>query len=155
MSGTTPEDRDDPFATRPAQSPSPPPAPSYGKYGDPPPPQEYGAPSGAPARNGLGIAALVLGLAGLLFAVLFFPLGFVLAVVGIILGIIGMRRASRGEATNRGMALSGVILSIVALLISIALGAFVGYIFSETRDCADPSLSETERQQCVEDKLEN
>jgi len=67
------------------------------------------------ARNGLGVAALVCGLIGALaglIPILFFialPLG----ILGLVFGWVGMRRASRGEATNRGMAISGLILGVI------------------------------------------
>lgn len=142
------------------ESPAPPPppavpaaasqAPGAGGYAEP---GTYGAPSATP-RNGLGTAALVLGIVGVVFAVIFFPIGLLLAVAGIAVGIAGMRRASRGEATNRGMALTGTVLSVLALLIAVAFGAFVGYILNETADCTDRSLSQSERQQCIQDRLE-
>src|SRR5690242_4498726 len=97
---------------RPAEDvPPPPPAPPGAGPDDPwspgapqqRPPDGYGAaaePYGGqyggqygeaapPPQNGLGTASLVLGIVGLVFAVLFFPLGFVLAATGLVLGIIG------------------------------------------------------------------
>jgi len=166
MSASTPGGPDDPYAS-PAAPGSPVPPPPAAPPASPQPPsyggnggagaqhQAYGSQPSAPARNGFGVAALVLGVVGILFAVLFFPLGFVLALAGIGLGIAGLRRASKGEATNRGMAITGIALSVIALLIAIALGALVGYIFNEARDCTDPELSQTEQQQCIEDRLSN
>jgi MFS family permease len=76
----------------------------------------------------MGVAALVVGVVSLVLAVLivFFPLGGLLGIIAIILGAIGMARASRGEADNRGQALSGLITGLLALLIAIALGIGVG-----------------------------
>ena len=39
--------------------------------------------------------------------------GFLLAVVAVVLGIIGYRRAKSGEATNGGMAIGGIVLKCV------------------------------------------
>lgn len=68
-------------------------------------------------KNGLGIAAL---LAGILapFTVLF-PLTVVIGLLGIIFGVIARGRARRGEATNGGMALTGIILSVAGIIFSV------------------------------------
>ena len=128
----------------------PPPASGPG-----PAPVAPGYPVGGSPRNGLGTAALVLGILAVLFGVLFFPLGFLLALAGIGVGIAGRRRATRGEATNGGAALTGLILSVVGLLIAIAAGFFVGYIFSQTEECQDQNLTRAEREQCIENELSN
>jgi hypothetical protein len=75
----------------------------------------------APMRNGLGIAALCCGLVGILIGVV--PIMFLasgaLGIVAIVFGLVGIRRAQRGEASNRGMAIiglgSGVGASILAI----------------------------------------
>ncbi len=61
-------------------------------------------------RNGVGIAALVVGLISLVFA------GLILGAVAIILGWIGMNRVKKGEATNQVMALIGVVLGIAGVV---------------------------------------
>jgi hypothetical protein len=71
-----------------------PPSPSYGA-GPPPPAQP---------RNGLGIAALVLAVVGLLSVVtVFAPIA--LGVVAVIFGFLGHARAKRGTANNGGVAI--------------------------------------------------
>lgn len=116
----------------------------------------YGtAPGGAPPRNGLGIAALIVGILAVPFGIIFFPIGFVLGLVGIGLGVAGRRRAKRGEATNGGAALTGLVLSVIGLLIAITFGFFFGYILKEAANCTDPELSQAEQQQCLEDELGN
>ena len=79
-------------------------------------------------RNGMGVAALVVGVVALVLAVLivFFPIAGLLGIIAIILGAIGMGRASRGEADNRGQAVAGLITGILALLVAIALGVGIG-----------------------------
>lgn len=77
-------------------------------------------PGGAPAQpqNGLGLAALILGIVAFLTS--WFPLlGIPVGVVGLILGILGLNKVKKGLATNRGMALAGVILSAIGLLFAI------------------------------------
>ena len=75
----------------------------------------------APMRNGLGIAALACGLAGILLGqvpLLFLGSG-ALGVLAIVFGIIGIRRAGRGQASNRAMAVTGLVIGVVALGLAI------------------------------------
>lgn len=87
--------------------------------------QVYGQPgfgrSGLPSVQGLAIASLVLGICGI---VLCFCSGFIsggLGIVGLPLGIVALRRITKGEADPgaKGLAIAGVACSGVAL----ALGA--------------------------------
>ncbi|MEY9893940.1 hypothetical protein ABIA35_005038 [Catenulispora sp. MAP12-49] len=71
----------------------------YGGYGAPP----------VRRRNGMGTAALVLGIVGFLIG----PA----SILAIIFGRIGLTRVARGEATNRGVAQAGFVLGIVTLLL--------------------------------------
>ncbi|MFJ8696351.1 DUF4190 domain-containing protein [Streptomyces roseolilacinus] len=95
---------------------------------------QYGAPHpappapAAPARNGLGTAALVLGIIGTVsgFIPLFFWLAGVLGLLALVLGLVGRGRAKRGEATNKGLATTGAILGLVALVLSV-VGAVLTY----------------------------
>lgn len=85
----------------------------------------------SPVRNGLGIAALVVGILSLVFMVIFPPIGVILGILGLVFGIIGVRRVGRGQATNRGQAMAGWITGVIGLLGSIAFLAIVGaFIFS-------------------------
>ncbi|MCG5433489.1 DUF4190 domain-containing protein [Mycobacterium sp. MYCO198283] len=97
----------------------PPPPPSSGGY-PPPPPQpyaDYGAPTPAAPRNGLGVTSLVLSIIGILSSPVI--IGLVLGIVGLVLGILGRKRVSRGEADNGGLALAGIVLSVLAIVLGI------------------------------------
>jgi hypothetical protein len=89
-------------------------------------PHPYGpyAPAYPPPapRNGLGTAALVLGLVGLPFFLTGFtaPIAIVLGLIAIPLALTGLGRIRRREATNRGAATTGLILGFLA----VALGIF-------------------------------
>ncbi|GGM73503.1 hypothetical protein GCM10012275_50220 [Longimycelium tulufanense] len=78
-------------------------------------------PPQAPPRNGLGIASLILGLIGLVLALtpLTGWLAIIAGVTGLILGLAGRARVRRGHATNSKVALSGVILSALAIVVGI------------------------------------
>jgi Domain of unknown function (DUF4352)/Protein of unknown function (DUF2510) len=112
------------------------------------------------ARNGLGIAALILGIIGAISGLipLFFWLAGILGVIGLILCFAGRGRAKRGDATNGTMALWGIITSAVALVlfivgVVIVVGAFedLGEDVSGTGTSAEePAASEDPAPQDVE-----
>ncbi|WP_422735785.1 DUF4190 domain-containing protein [Micromonospora sp. WMMD729] len=69
--------------------------------------------------------ALVFGVAGLisvLTAILAW-VGLVLGIIGIVLGIVGLKMARRPGVTGRGVSIGGLVLSILAVLIALGLGA--------------------------------
>ncbi|WP_353828739.1 DUF4190 domain-containing protein [Agromyces sp. SYSU T0242] len=76
--------------------------------------------SEAPQRNGLGIAALVVGIVAAVLAVI--PVawiaGIVLAVIGLVLGIIALTRADR----QKGVATAGTVVSAAALVLAVVFG---------------------------------
>jgi hypothetical protein len=88
----------------------------------PPPPapeQQYVAPTPAKAGNGLGVAALILGIVALIGA--FIPFlnygAWFFGLIGLVLGIIGLVQKNK----KKGVALTGTILSGVAIILSIVL----------------------------------
>ncbi len=68
------------------------------------------APS-APQNNGMAIAGMVLGICSVIFVFIFWIIGIILAVVGLILSIMARKQ------TPSGMATAGLVLNIVALAI--------------------------------------
>ena len=96
----------------PTATPGWPPAqPSRADWSAPQQPSPFGGPqygSSLPPQNGLGTAALVLGILGML-------LGCIFSALAIIFGAIGISRANSGRATNKGAATAGLILGIVGL----------------------------------------
>jgi MmpS family membrane protein len=87
-------------------------------------------PQTAPAapRNGLGTAGFVLGLVGLLVAMI--PIVGIVAwpmvILGLIFSIIGFTRARKGAATNKGLAIAGIVLSAIGLLVCVLWAAAFG-----------------------------
>ncbi|MEU4666422.1 hypothetical protein AB0F91_00295 [Amycolatopsis sp. NPDC023774] len=79
-----------------------------------------------PKPNALGIVGLVLGLAAI--AAAFMPdYGFVawpLAGVGLALGLVGTVQATRGTAGGRGIAVTAVIVAVIAALLSATMVLF-------------------------------
>ncbi|TLQ45473.1 DUF4190 domain-containing protein [Streptomyces marianii] len=81
-----------------------------------------------PVRNGLGTAALILGIIGALSGLipLFFWLAGILGLIGLILGLSAKGRVKRGEATNKGVAVAGIVLGLVSLVLSV-VGAVITF----------------------------
>ena len=92
-------------------------------------PPGMATPTASGNKNGLGVAALVLGLVGLLggFIIPFSGLGSILA---IIFGAIGLKRVKRGEASNRGMALAGLWLGIAGVALSFIVVVVIGILMA-------------------------
>lgn len=115
--------------TAPPQPPFPP-GPPY----PPQPPYGWPAHHANPPRNGLGTASLVLGILGALFSLI--PLIGVIAwpmvIIGLVLGVLGILRAQAGTADNRGVAISGTVLSAVGLAFCMLYTAAFASTFSDT-----------------------
>ena len=86
--------------------------------------QPYVAPSAARPGNGMGVAALVVGVASLVAAISFilFPLGLLGGLVAVVLGLIA---ATRGRPTS-GQAVAGIVCGVVALIIAITFAVRFG-----------------------------
>lgn len=90
-------------------------------------------------RNGAGVAALAIGIAALVLVVtvVLFPLGGVLGLVAMLLGVIGNARVARWKAFNRGQAITGLLCGALAVLLAAGLAARVdGRITERARDLA-------------------
>jgi hypothetical protein len=92
--------------------------PGYQPYVAHPP---YGFPPPQQPRNGLGLAALIIGLVGCLFGLV--PLtgfiGVVCALVALPLGFVGLARVRRHVATNRKTTWFGLATGTLALVLGI------------------------------------
>ncbi|MCT4356502.1 DUF4352 domain-containing protein [Streptomyces sp. Je 1-79] len=90
-------------------------------------------------RNGLGTAALTLGIIGTVAGVipLFFWLAGLLGLIALILGLVGRGRVKRGEANNKGVTTTGVVLGLAALVLSV-VGAVITYtVVSDVVDAVE------------------
>lgn len=151
---TTP---DDPFAHPAQQSAAGGQQPFQGQpYAAPGYQAGYGAPV-AVVRNGLGTAALVLGILAIPGAFTVVG-GLLLGILAIIFGAIGRSRAKRGLATNGGVALAGLITGAVGLVLAVVLVAVgVGFYTSDNgkklRDCLDRAGTDRAAVQACRDQL--
>ncbi|MGI5480348.1 DUF4190 domain-containing protein [Streptomyces lavendofoliae] len=122
-----------PAATQPAGAYGYPGYPGYGTYAGPGWQQ---APS-----NGLGVTALVLGIISVVLFCLW-GLGVVLGVLALVFGVLGRKKAQRGEADNHGVALAGIILGAVGIVVG---GAFLAAMIWTITTAADRSDQRDER----------
>jgi membrane-bound ClpP family serine protease len=85
-------------------------------------------PRAARPRNGLGVAALVIGVASLVAGISFvlFPLALLGGLVGLVIGIVALARRNKRGVTNSGPAIAGVVCCVIALAIGIDLSVHVG-----------------------------
>jgi hypothetical protein len=105
-------------------------------------------PAGYPPaqRRGLGIAALVLGIAAII-TLLLCGLGAVVAVAGVVIGVIAVARNN-----GRGMAVTGLALSVVTLLAAVGAGV---WFFNRVSPCTDQRRYPTkaDRDHCLESRV--
>jgi hypothetical protein len=107
----------------------PPPPVAPGGYGYPGYPQGGGYPQasygwpGMPAapQNGMGIAAMVLGIISCTLFCLYGVVSLVTGVLAVVFGIKGRKRAEAGVATNHGQAQAGLIMGIIGIILGIAV----------------------------------
>ncbi|MFF8713606.1 DUF4190 domain-containing protein [Streptomyces sp. NPDC015184] len=114
----------------------------------PQPQQPYGpahTPGMRPARNGLGIAALVLGVIGAVSGLipLLFWLAGILGVIALVLGLAGRGRVKRGEATNKGVTTFGAVLGLVSLILAVVGAVITFKAVGDAVDDIDKAISET------------
>ena len=150
----------------PSDRPPYPPQPGQGPPGDYPPPGQApaggypagGYPAARPRRNGMGTTALVLGVVALtlVLLLLFSPLGAFLGLLAVLFGILGLMRANRGEADNRGQAVAGLVTGGIALLVGVFLTISIGTWFAthvndfnEFGRCMENAVGSAAREECA------
>jgi heme/copper-type cytochrome/quinol oxidase subunit 2 len=126
----------------PAQAPGYPNYPNYpgpGYQGTPP----YGW-SAAPVvpQNGMGVAALVLGIISCCLFCAYGVVSLVLGILAVVFGVKGRRKAERGEADNHTQAQAGLVLGSIGIVLGLAMITFlivVGVLAADA-DSDDDSL---------------
>ncbi len=115
----------------------PPQAPYQQPYAPVPPPQ-------TPPQKGAGlaIASMVLGIIALLLS--WVPIvnnvAAVLAVVGLGLGIPALLRARRGTAGGQGLAITGLVTSVFALVLVVVTQIFYASVIDEVERSLEDEL---------------
>lgn len=130
-----------------------PPGPYPGGY--PPPPPPYGGDYPVAPRNGLGVASLVIAVLALLGSCTVAG-GVIGGALAVVLGLVARGRVKRGEATNGGVALTGVILGALAVVAGLAFIAVWAGLFDQIGardyfDCLQDAGQDSARvEQCSE-----
>jgi len=138
--------------------PAPAPNPSYGppSYGPPAGPPSYGPPAGPPygppagppQQKGaaLAIASMVLGIIALLLS--WIPIinnvAAIVALVGLGLGIPALIFARRGTHSGTGLAITGLVTSVVALVLVVVTQLAFAEVIDEVDRAIDEGISESE-----------
>jgi hypothetical protein len=137
------------------QTPGYPPNPAYTPY------QSYGypypmmpGPQPEPPK-GFAITGMVLGIVGLCTSL--FYIGGVIGIVGLIFSIIALRAARRGQSGGKGMAIAGLVTSIVAIVVNAIEIVLIVWVFNTATNCAqyDPqgnpqTGSQSQFDQCMQ-----
>jgi amino acid transporter len=99
----------------------------------------------------------VVGIIAALASIPIFPLGILLGVVAVVLGVLGRKKAARREATNGGQATAGMVLGIVAIVVGALVGILLGSLIasnseeiSDLADCLSDASSTAEQDECRE-----
>jgi uncharacterized protein DUF4190 len=119
--------------TNPPWPPLPPPSQPPGVGYPAPPPLPYAtqlSPAIAP-RNGLGTAALVIAIVGLLSCFTIVG-GVLLGIAAVVMGFMGRGRVKRGEANNGGVAIAGVVLGFLSIVAGLVFIPIYYYLVSQT-----------------------
>ncbi|MBT2451415.1 DUF4190 domain-containing protein [Streptomyces sp. ISL-43] len=95
------------------------------------------------------MAAMVLGVISLMTSIVF--VGGLLGGIGLILGIVGLRTAKR-TGIGRGKAITGVVTSAIAIVVSILVAVFMVWYANQTQECYQPD-SFQQYKQCVHQQL--
>ncbi|MFG2225951.1 DUF4190 domain-containing protein [Streptomyces sp. NPDC048644] len=133
-----------------------PPPPGSAPVGQEPYPVPM-APMWAPQpRNGMGVAALVLGICGVVLGlfVFLFWMSWLPALLALIFGFVGLSQVRRGLATNKGMAVTGVVLGVAGLLAAVGGGVFSIIVVDKAVDRARTTIKEAEASASAEAESE-
>ncbi|MFJ5999241.1 DUF4190 domain-containing protein [Streptomyces sp. NPDC092370] len=134
----------DPSGTGTGAVPPPPVAPTGpgapGGYGYPGYPQSgYGWPGMPMApQNGMGVAAMVLGIISCALFCLYGVVSLVTGILAVVFGIKGRKRAEAGVATNHGQAQAGLIMGIIGIILGITVIVLIAVGITAAINSDDP-----------------
>ncbi|WP_241740930.1 DUF4190 domain-containing protein [Streptomyces sp. L2] len=83
-------------------------------------------------RNGLAVTAMALGTIGLAGSIV--SVGGLLGVVGLVLGVLALRKAAR-TGVGRTQAVTGLVTSCIAIVMSVAVAFLAVWFAHRTQDC--------------------
>lgn len=123
-----------------------------------PPPQPYADAALPPpvVRNGLGTAALVFAIIGLVLFVSILG-GVVFGIIAVIVGVAARGRVKRGEANNGGVAIAGIVLGSLAIVSGLVFAwiVYAALIDTGTVDCLNNAGQDNAKmQQCADEFID-
>jgi len=100
----------------------------------------------------MAIAALILGVLALLSCWTIIG-GIMLGLIAVVLGIIGSGRAKRGQASGRGLAITGIVTGLLGIAGAVAIIALGVSIYNSDeaqglRDCLEQADTQDAIAQC-------
>ena len=103
-----------------------------------------GGSSGQPqGTSGMAVASLVLGIIGVVTS--FMPIinnvSFFLGILGVIFAIVGIVGINKGNRRGRGLAIAGLVLGIVAIVVTLIAQSFYGAVLDEVQEAIDESVT--------------
>jgi|GEM_PF-771125 len=116
---------------------------------------------GRQQNNGVALAAMIFGILAL-FGLVFILPGFILGLIALILGIMGVRRANAiaGPGARKGMAITGIVTGAISLILS-ALMLIFGFSVAKQlvedgvfEACEQYQDDDEQLQACFEDEME-
>jgi hypothetical protein len=101
-------------------------------------------------RNGIAVAAMVCGIIAVVigWVPVLFAIGAVLAILAIIFGIVGLRRA-RTSGRRRGFAITGLVTGVVGIPIAVVGLVFTVVVFRAIDRYENPPDSTSSIESCV------
>ncbi|MEX0170263.1 DUF4190 domain-containing protein [Streptomyces sp. LMG1-1-1.1] len=127
------------YPAAPAPQPVAPTAPAVSGYGYPGYGSGYGQPGWQQSpSNGMGTTAMVLGIIAVA-GFCMYGLGMILGILALIFGVIGLKKVNRGEATNRGMAIAGIVLGSIGTVVSAVFLGFIIWAIAQDSSSFDDS----------------
>ena len=105
-------------------------------------------------RNGMGTAALVVGIIALITCWTVIG-GVLLGLLAVIFGFVGRGRAKRGEASNGGAAIAGVVLGLLSLIVAVVIVAAGATFFihhkkdiTNLQSCLNNATTQSQKTSC-------
>lgn len=92
------------------------------------------SPGGAPKKtSGLAIASLIIGVLAIIgsWLPILNNISFFFAIVGLILGIVGLFAVLKGKKSGKGLAIAGVVLNLLAIVITLATQSLYSKVIDE------------------------
>jgi len=88
--------------------------------------------TGTPSSS-VALASMICGISGLVLLIVpcIWWLSIVPDVLGVVLACVAFGKISRGQASGRGMAITGLVCGILGIIITVPLLIFLQYMFSD------------------------